>query len=471
MKKEEMMVAYYFIYSVHRVTKAKRLDLIIEEMVDKHGKTKYHSYIPSFNYFEDPKKMRKLEKNAQTLKEKNPDFEVHYCTKREFKKDKRLKKVVNRKIISLIKETLIIPIGLVWASNISMFTIPIQSLILILGASDILSSYKTINNYMKKVYPRNRKKAYCLELLYSLFLFQFPISAYQERLQTGVDATVETEYEMENEDSIFNQVDSKSEKIEILYDTLKNNENINESQYSYFQCFKDYYEANEFLNYERVNQNYEFLEIKENVSLPEPIDGRTLTRDPIEVIGIPPTARIELKEGILDDPASSYHEGVHLTGGLPYKFLGEGMVEFLTNEFFTNYTYSSESYYEAGYFIRILIEIVGPDAMLQAFSEESMGPINVELEKIIEEREPRKKLYQSFEKMDLYFLLDRDEQRTAAYQDVFEALSPYAEEKLGISLNKDSFTEPLHPCQEYVTIILEDGKPLNPQKTKKYINQ
>ena len=474
MKKEDLMVASYFIYSTHRTTKEKRLDLIIDEMIDKKGKTKYESSIPSFNYFENPKKMNELRRRARVLKRKNPDFEVYYCTRKELKRDKQLKKVLDRKIFSLIEENLKYSFGTIYmcfSNPITILTVPSHFLLFVVGLLYILPNYKILNSYIKKFYSKSQRKVYFLELLYSLFLFMLPVSSYQERLQMGVDATVKVEQEVETEDSIFDQADSKEEKIDILYDTLKNNPNINELQYDYFQCFDNYYEANSFLNYEMVNQNYQSLRIEENASLSKNTVGKTKTRNGFKILNIPPTKLILLKQGIFDDNTTSYHEGIHLTGRFPYKFLDEGMVELITSEFCLEPTNSAEEYDKASYFVRILTEIVGPDAMLQAFSEESMGPINVELEKILDEREPRRKLYQAFDKIELYFIFGQEEKYLEAYQDAFQALTPYTWKKFGISLDTDFFIEPLHPCQEYVKAILEERKSLDPQKAKRYVNQ
>ena len=170
---------------------------------------------------------------------------------------------------------------------------------------------------------------------------------------------------------------------------------------------------------------------------------------------------------------TEYHEKIHLTGEFPYNFLNEGMTVCLTDEFNENSEKSSTNdYYQASVFIRLLSELVGEDAVLESYSKRDIRIINERLREIIPDTELLKEVYHNMESLDGWFtelqLIAMSntlcngkynelviKNLNKKYEKLLRTMNPYFEEKWGINVNNISMEDNSSLPEQYMRIILE----------------
>lgn len=466
----------YFIYSRNFITKEVNLPFLISEFVDSKGKRKYtHKTFPS-HYLRKRKNIDDLNYYIDSLKEKYPNLKIYFYSTRKVLATKDLRDVIYknviREILNILKVLLTQGVLFYFVRDSILLAVPLNFLHIFCSVPELLHSFKNLNLFLKNFYSKGLKTLYLLELFSSFCLLSMPISVCHHRLQIGVDATVNMDSSQMKDDSVFQDL-SVEEKVDILYDTLENNPSITDDQYQFFEYFREYYEKNPYLDYERQRRRFERLKIHEKASLPKYVLGRTTVIDALclSTFQLDHYANIQLKYEIFDAPYTSYHEGIHLTGRFPYSFLTEGMTVFITDEFYSEPYWVSTRYIYSDYFVRLLAEVVGSDALLQSYSEQSMGAINDALINIIPEREPRVQLYRAFDKIEFNFRLGTDEALLESYQEALLALSPYVEEKFGILPDSIKYEDESSFYQQYMNCILNPEEDIEFQKVKKYINK
>lgn len=490
-----MKKAKEIIEEIYIVTNQNQIDFMFKKARTEKGKIK--NYISSYkpNWLDNSQNKKELEKYLETKKHENPNVQIHFLTRKQLKKNKKLKNIVRGKIKGAISNTLVtLLISLllfrIGSNSIKfsgdIFFYIVSTLTPIVGATE----FQKVKSLIKKIFPKSMKLAYTLEaILCSVVLSMTSLySIKREEFFSGS----RIEESCEDENSIFNSLELPEQKIEILTNTLENNQNLTEEDKKRFENLHSYYLENPYLDYEYLNKVYANLKISRE-DLPGLIAGAVKEATPVNFLMSLGGFETYDKEICLDndyDEETDYHEKIHLTGEFPYNFLNEGMTVCLTDEFCIENKHSSSNYYyQSSVFIRLLAELIGPDAVLESYSKRDIRIINKKLKEINASTELLKDVYQEMEKVNEYFsekqLISGIDQLASSkyneivtdglnqkYKKLLETMNPYFEEKWGISIY-DIYTENSSSLQEeYMRIILEPKHPDNPspEEFKNYFN-
>ncbi len=446
--------------------------------ITERGKEKYDLFKFSVETKED---MVPLEKYIESLQKQNPNIQIKFCSKKEFMQNQELKKVMHDHMLSHIAFSLFYFFALlgIYFFSFSLGFDSTNIFLLLISLGYTYSSVTQIirnNHYIKKIYPKLKISVYLFELLYTILLSTISFTPYKEKKDLTVNATASVVSEIE-EDSVFMGLESTEEKVDVLFNTLRDNSNITEEESEFFKAFDSYYEQNLYLDYEKINNRYENLNIISNFQFNGGVRGQTMTNFFFNQIQL----------GRHATNSTFYHEVVHLNGGLPFNFLNEGVAVWLTEEFCPyEVSDSADHYYASGLFIRMLSEVLGADVCLHSYSDENMGAINDALLEIIPDREMLSNLYSKLDNTNFYFMLlqisyyfdfntveirsNLYDNYIESYRNLFQALSPYVEQKLGVSLEEGTLMSGDHLCQQYASIILGYEPRIDEKKLKRYFN-
>jgi len=490
MKKSKEMIEEIYI-----VTNREQIEFVFQTKKTKRGKIKNNIKSYKSDWFANVENKKKFEQYLKSCQKENPNVKIHFITRKQLKKNKKLKNIVRKEIQSRILDTLrILGINVlifIVGSNSILFSKDIffyiySTLTPIIGAAEFLKVKKLI----QKMFPNYMKLAYTLQALLCSFVLSLTSLYSVKREEFFRENRIENTIEDEN--SIFNSLEYPEEKIGLLTNTLENNENLTEEEIRSFQNLHSYYLENPYLDYEYLNKIYANLEIsRENISgiVVGQVKNSNILDYCKEIIGLE-TYNKKITLDTNTEEKTEYHEKIHLTGEFPYNFLNEGMTVCLTDEFNENSEKSSTNdYYQASVFIRLLSELVGEDAVLESYSKRDIRIINERLREIIPDTELLKEVYHNMESLDGWFtelqLIAMSntlcngkynelviKNLNKKYEKLLRTMNPYFEEKWGINVNNISMEDNSSLPEQYMRIILEPNS-LKNQKTedfKKYFN-
>lgn len=483
------------IEEIYIVTNQNQIELMFKKYKTKKGKFK--NYIETYkpNWLNNRKNRKEFEEYLKSKKQENPNVKIHFITKKQLNKNKDLKNIVRGKIKNAVSGTLV---TLLWAlllfnagyNSINFFGDTcfyiVSTLTPIMGALQ----FHGVKQLIKKVFPKSMKLAYTLEALLCSLVLSMTSLYSMERDSFFSENRIEENCEEEN--SIFNSIETPEEKIELLTNTLENNPNLKEEDVKKFENLHSYYLENPYLDYEYLNKVYGNLKIsRENIN--GIVAGYVKNSNMIENIKELNGMETYNKEIVLDtsaDDKTDYHEKIHLTGEFPYSFLNEGMTVCLTDEFYeTDIHKSTDDYYQASVFIRLLSELVGSDTVLESYSKKDIRILNEGLREIIPDTKLLKNVYYDMESVNTYFKELQEiaeyeilcnskyselitKKLNQKYEELLITMNPYFEEKWGIDV-KNIYTESSSSLpEEYMRIILDPKYPDNkdPEEFKKYFN-
>lgn len=202
----------------------------------------------------------------------------------------------------------------------------------------------------------------------------------------GKEKKFEKETMTANEDKNINELCS-----EILMKSLNTNPYLKDKEKQILKPIKQFFLDNQFLNYEETYYNLNTFSIHNSILTK--ISGHIYNykndqdNDVVNAITVESNLKnINMKNIDIfekEEQDCTYgHELFHVIGGFSNPFLNEGMASLLTKEYFLLYERNTDAYFIQRKLTKILIEMIGADTMLDAYSNHNTELIKKNLNKI-----------------------------------------------------------------------------------------
>lgn len=284
---------------------------------------------------------------------------------------------------------------LLLCSGVLLLAEPKSSLLAHINSIPLLiNKNKSYEQKKSKYYKFLKKTSILVWLTSSITNLSINYDSYTQLIYKKY-ALQKNPFSNDNNDNINNTITTSNQDINelcsnVLMNAIETNPYLKKEEKDYIKPIKQFFIDNQFLDYEKTYQNLNTFYIHDDIitKLKGWYQYNRKTSDNIIIsaqIKQNPLANYQKNINIynFDFIESDYiHELFHIIGGFDNNFFNEGMVSLLTKEYFFINENSDDAYTVQRLVTRIIIEIVGADTVLKAYSTNDFNLIKEKLNEI-----------------------------------------------------------------------------------------
>lgn len=189
-------------------------------------------------------------------------------------------------------------------------------------------------------------------------------------------------------DEGFSIDEIRKQKVEKIFTDFGNNPYLSQEDIEILMGLKKYYLDNPYLDLDSLYQKMMTIRIYDKYAIFTDIGG-----DYIRGFNVIHTFQ-SLDGETMNRDSILFHEGIHMTGNFHNRVLREGMTSQLEHEYYEDEAFLGiDGYFEERGCTRVIGYLVGPDLMLEAYSQNNQKIIDDELIKIYGSKEKVNKIY------------------------------------------------------------------------------